>query len=395
MTEKDNKKEQAGEISRREFLKDAGFVVAGAAIGAGITYPLASGGKEPWMPDKWDEEADVVVCGYGTTGLPAAIEAHDAGADVLIIEKWDEGGGSCRRCGGGIVGANTCVQRALGIVDDTPDKLYEYMMACGEGYTDPEMHRVYADNAGKNVDWIIEELGGVMPWEFCEPLTIKPGLNISGTPVHFEQFGLPEAIRCHWFTPATEPWAKGMPGGTGLFKPFDDAVKAREIRTMFGTALVELVATTDREVLGIKVLSQGKTLYIKAKKGVVLATGGWVNNAKMIRDYIPFGQPGSPIEHPDHAHGEGVIAAHAIGADLINMPQMEENRCDCSGGLRINPKAQVKDTFGKVIPRLYAGGCVVGGIMAYNYPSCGTYVASAVCFGRIAGKNAAALASWE
>jgi len=413
-------KEAPRKVSRREFVKGAAVGAAGIAAAGALascapaatptTAPVATAAPTPttapvpecppcptpWIPEKWDEEADVVVCGYGTTGMAAAIDAHDAGADVLIIEKWDEPGGALRRCGGGIVGANTVVQRALGIVDDTPDALYEYVLACGEGYTDPALHRVYADNAGKNVDWIIQDLGGqpVSEWEFSEPMTLQPGLNVSGTPVHFEEFGLPEVIRCHWFKPATEPWADGLPGGTGLFKPFDDSIKAREIRTMLGTTLIELVATTDREVLGIKALSGGKSLYIKAKKGVVLASGGWVNNAKMIRDYMPFGEPGGGIEHSDHAHGEGVIAAHAIGADLINMPAIEENRCDCSGGLRINPKAQVIDVYGDPIPRLYAGGCVAGGSIAYKYPSCGTYVSVAVCFGRIAGTNAAGEEPW-
>jgi len=397
MTEKEKGKEQAGEISRREFLKDAGFVVAGAAIGAGITYPLTSGGKEPWLPDKWDYEADVVVCGYGTAGMPAAIEAHDAGAEVLIIEKLAEPGGSCRRCGGGIVGANTIVQRALGIVDDTPNKLYEYMVACGEGYTDPALARVFADNAGKNVDWIIEDLGGqpVSEWSFAknpeEPGT-GPGLNFSATPTWYEEFGKEPVMRCHWFTAVGEPWWGGMGGGTALFKAFDDAVKARGIETMVGTCLVGLVATSDREVLGIKALSGGKTLYIKAKKGVIITTGGFHKNEKMVREYIPSWVGKESIVHPDHAHGEGIIAGMGIGADLCNMGVL---RWEPGGGLRINAKAQVMDVYGDVIHRLYAGGVVSAGVIGCKYPSCGTHVSVAVCFGRIGGKNAGDLEPWD
>jgi len=259
--------------------------------------------------------------------MPAAIDAHDVGADVLIIEKWDELGGSCRRCGGAMIGADTVVQRALG-VEDSPDALYEYVVACGEGWTDPALHRVYADNAGKNIDWMIEDLGGqpVSEWKIAdEEMGGGPGLNLhSGLgPIWYERFGMEPVLRCHWFTPVGEPWM-GSPyaGGTALFAILDDAIQAREIRTMLGTGLTGLVAGADREVLGVKASSGDKTLYLKARKGVVLATGGWIHNSKMVRDYVPsFLSMEAPadIEHPDHAHGEGVIATQAIGADLTNV----------------------------------------------------------------------------
>jgi hypothetical protein len=129
------------------------------------------------------------------------------------------------------------------------------------------------------------------------------------------------------------------------------------------------------------------------------------------------------------ATGEGIIAAQALGADLANMslyyphggphyvhsnetlpyfiwgdepgvvgsdtdPVMAETH----GGVVINPKAQVMDVFGKVIPRLYASGCVCGTNVfgkPGNYPGCGCYISFAVCFGRIGGKNAAALEPWS
>lgn len=419
-----------GEISRRDFITGTGAVLAGAAIGAGITYPLASAGKKPWLPDKWDEEADVVVCGYGAAGSAAAIDAHDAGAEVLILEKMPFEGGSIRRCGGGILGADTCVQRALG-VEDSPDKLYEYLMACFGEHIDPARLRIIADNAGKNVDWVIEDLGADMPWEFADPGITNPGLNSTA-----EMFGLPPGVdpppeRSHWMTPApgyepgwTGGWEGGMPGGTGLFLPFWNSIKARGIRVMLETPLVELVVTPDREVLGVKAESGGKTLYIKAKKAVFLGTGGWRNNVDMLKTYHPGATDatlrsreamllkkgevlkaedvaGTFITEPNpsiyslHADGSGVIAGMAIGADLVNMQLLDTTNFECNGGLRINNKAQVIDVFGNVIPRLYAGGCVAGGIIGQYYAGCGGYVTYAVCFGRIGGKHAATLQPWD
>jgi hypothetical protein len=408
-------RESPRELSRKDFVKGAAALAGVGALAscapAAAPVPTAAPAATcppaeecppcatTWIPEKWDEEADVVVCGYGAAGMPAAIEAHDAGAEVLIMEKLDEPGGSLRRSGGGIVGAGTVVQKALG-VEDSPDALYEYMIACAGGWADPALVRVFADNAGKNLDWILQDLGGVMPWEFSDPpMSGNDGLAISATPVFFEEFGMPVVTRCHWFSPADgyegeglgTGWMDGMAGGSGLFKPFDDAIMAREIRTMLGTGLTELVATPDREVLGVKALSAGKTLYIKAKRGVMLATGGFCNNKDMIKQYVPSAIEKTFIIHPDHAHGEGIVAGQAIGADLINMGV---ERWEPGGGLRINTKAQVIDVYGKVIPRLYAGGIVAAGLVAYKYPTCGTCNAIGVCFGRIGGTNAAAEEPW-
>ena len=59
--------------SRRKFIKNAGIVMGGAAIGTGISYSSLSAkeqkkdcSEKPWLPDKWDKEADVVVVGSGT-----------------------------------------------------------------------------------------------------------------------------------------------------------------------------------------------------------------------------------------------------------------------------------------------------------------------------------------
>ena len=115
---------------------------------------------------------------------------------------------------------------------------------------------------------------------------------------------------------------------------------------------------------------------------------------EMIRNYAPLEIGKSVMIHPLHNHGEGIIAGLAIGAGLTNIG-FGVVGVELSGGLRINPKAQVMDVFGNPIPRLYAGGDAIGGILAFKYPGSGSAIAYAVCLGRIGGKNAAALAPWD
>lgn len=89
----------------------------------------------------WDYEADVVVAGYGGSGAAAAIEAHDAGSVVVILEKETLAGGTTAMSGGIIVGAGTSIQKAHHITD-SPEEMYKYFRATGRGLEDPDLMNV-------------------------------------------------------------------------------------------------------------------------------------------------------------------------------------------------------------------------------------------------------------
>ena len=87
MSPADNKKMG---ITRRDFFKgSAAGGAAGLVVGAGGAALVID--NKPWLPKKWDYEADIVVVGTGYAGQNAAIASHDAGADVLVLEKAPEG----------------------------------------------------------------------------------------------------------------------------------------------------------------------------------------------------------------------------------------------------------------------------------------------------------------
>ncbi len=389
-------------FSRRDFIKDAAIGAAAIAGVGMVSSPLQAKSAKGPVPTKWDEEADVVIAGYGSTGLPAAIEAHDAGAKVLIIDKNDWAGGDMRRCGGAIAQAGSIVQKTLGI-QDSQQAFFDYMMACGEGYVDPDLLLPFSKN--DNVDWVIQHLGGqaVSEWNLApKEMHPGPGLNVSGTPVFFDKYKMPKAVRSHWFTGTQkEVFRDGWPspGGTGVFKTFDDNIKKRNIKTLMQTGLSELIVNANREVVGLKALRGDKTLLIKAKRGVVIGTGHWLTNVNMVRNHLLqnikdpnfFGGWGGFFTNKLSApsQGDGIIAAQALGGDLAFMA------AGYNEGLKINPKAQVLDVYGKPIPRLYAGGRATGGIVNAQYPHCGIYLSSAIFFGRAAGRNAAAEKPWK
>src|SRR5690554_1814175 len=114
-----NDREHKG-ISRRNFVKAAaGSALAVAGASALSTEPAAAYGVETeGIPTKWDMETDVVVVGTGS-GLAAAIEAADAGAEVIVIDKADHVGGLYICAGGSCtMGGGTVVQQRAGVEDD-------------------------------------------------------------------------------------------------------------------------------------------------------------------------------------------------------------------------------------------------------------------------------------
>src|ERR1700681_3503871 len=82
---------------------------------------------------RWDEAADVVVVGYGYAGAVAAIEAHDAGADVLLIEKMPDPGGISITSGGNV---RTVEDAAQG---------FQHLQALNAGTTPDSVLRAFAD----------------------------------------------------------------------------------------------------------------------------------------------------------------------------------------------------------------------------------------------------------
>ena len=93
---------------------------------------------------KWDKEADVVVVGLGGAGAAAAIEAHDAGAKVLVLEKMDKPGGTTLVSAGIVVGANSQYQREQG-VEDSAEECFKFYKAIAEGFAEEEKLRLMAE----------------------------------------------------------------------------------------------------------------------------------------------------------------------------------------------------------------------------------------------------------
>src|SRR5258707_6413330 len=157
---KRNRRDQNG-FSRRDFIKATAARAGAAALtGLGAEEARAQG-----RPGHWDKEADVVVTGAGATGLPAAIQAIEGGASVILIDANTDVGGHAILSGGNVaLGGGTSRQKKYGVVD-SPDLLYsdltDWSVVEPNGfpdyrYNDKEIIRAFADESAKTYEWMVE-----------------------------------------------------------------------------------------------------------------------------------------------------------------------------------------------------------------------------------------------
>jgi succinate dehydrogenase/fumarate reductase flavoprotein subunit len=257
---------------------------------------------------KWDEEADVIVVGYGFAGSAAAIAAHDAGAKVLLLEKAHEahkGGNS--RVSAQIVFWPTDIERAK-----------TYFRALTGPYIDnipEEMVHAWAMEMHANRAWL-EALGMTPLYVGAAEFPEFEGSDCVEMLVHNEA----PAARSHEASATNfQLRMRNSPiGGERLWKGVTEpALAARQIRALYETAAVSLVKNGG-EIVGVLADRQGKRIAIKAARAVVLTCGGFENNPAMIHNYLTGLPRAYPVGTPYNT-GDGIRMGLEAGAALWHM----------------------------------------------------------------------------
>ena len=292
-TEKDFIKDLEGlPLTRRNFLKGAAGAFIAASMGPSWREVLAQSVDAP--PEEWDEVTDVVVVGTGFAGLAAAIEAHDAGADVLILEKAPEK----------YQGGNSRVSlQAVFNPEPKETAIIHFKATCtviGPEYLDqPEdMIEAWAEEMGKSADWL-KSIG-------------VPGIiKVSGVGASFPELPGSEC---------TGLCLSRMMGGGNMWDAVDKAVDERGIRALYETPAKKLIQDPDtREILGVVAERNGRETNIKARRAVMLGCGGFHSNHELQAKYCPFlNGPAYGIGTP-YNEGDGIPMSLAVGADLWHM----------------------------------------------------------------------------
>jgi len=265
------------------------------------------------VPSKWDGEADVIVVGGGNTGIPAAITAYDKGVSVILLEASTGMASSLAMIAGGTPFAGTDFQKEQGI-EDSPDQMYEEALAVGNG--SPELWRALVDRQQEVFKWLVSI--GAKP----EVLQLAPGHKVRRS-VRFEGHGV------------------------GLCNVLRNALKKTKIDVRYKHRGRKLIYDCEKNrVVGITAEADGKMPNFKAKKAVILATGGFCQNLDLVKEYGPqysFLVPTAPPQH----QGDGLVMSLAIGAGTSNI------------GLAVCPSLPICAETGSLLTSSGLGGIAV------------------------------------
>ncbi|XQW86497.1 FAD-dependent oxidoreductase [Thalassotalea piscium] len=246
---------------------------------------------------EWHDETDILILGFGLAGASTAIEARDIDpdADILIVEKMDEAnvGGNSRVAG-----------QSLLMSEDVEALISYYEKMSYANPIPPEMLR----------EWAVRMVA-LRPWiearakQAGSQFVLGTGFTDRAAVLEFPEYGAENAI-AHTATI--------LPIPSGVWLAFKKNVDQRNIRTLFEAPIVDLIQDPDTmEVFGAVVEHNGVKKAIKAKRGVVMATGGFENNLQMQRDYFglaeayALGTPGNT--------GDGVKILQKAGADMWHL----------------------------------------------------------------------------
>ena len=300
--------------------------------------------------ESWDRVVDVVVVGSGGAALTAATLAHDAGASVLVLEKADMLGGTTAVSGGGVWLPGNHVMAAAGIEDSREDALAYIRRLTAGREPDPELLEVFVETAPEVLRYLEDHTplrthisplpDYYWPWGIpgnrpvparcveADPYPVRKELPewadrlvSRGT---LMSLGAATTLTEDFMPPTPELIAELQrreredirPKGAALIARLFKGLLERGVEALLGTPARELVLDDAGDVVGVVADRDGTPWRVGARKGVVLACGGFEWNPELVRAHI--GYDVKPLSPPNNT-GDGLQMAIEAGAKLANL----------------------------------------------------------------------------
>jgi 3-oxosteroid 1-dehydrogenase len=295
--------------------------------------------------ENWDLEADVVVLGSGGPAMTAAIAAHDFGAGkVIILEKSGMVGGTTAMSGGMLWIPNNPYQVEAGIADSDED-IVAYCDAMAPGQLEPDTLGAFMEGGPELIHYLREKtpvrFHSYADFPDYQPYLpgAKPdgGRSLDNDAFSFNRLGkwaarvnpskmayplrasLMDAING---TLSEAELAEREAGdyralGQALVGALFLAIVEREIPVEFEKPARKLIKDGNRVIGVIAQDDRGKDIRVQARKGVVIATGGFEWNEQLVKTFLRGPMTG-PVSVPEN-EGDGLVMAMEAGAQLGNM----------------------------------------------------------------------------
>ena len=271
-------------VTRRSFVSSAA-AAAGVAGIAGIAAQAQA--AESTVPQEWEAEADIVIVGCGGAGISAALTAADEGlGSTLLLEAAPKG----------YEGGNTRVSAQVIFCPDSVEGAIKYQTNLNGGHVvAPELIQAWAENITQNIDWLASQ--GI---EAAETSFFNP-----------EWPDVDGSEHCHCYLVGD-----GRMGYEQLWNALADRAEELGVEITNNVRVTELVWNAAGEVIGVRD-EEGKAY--KAKKGVLLACGGFENDPEMIADFFQIGYYETKPMGTPYNRGDGIRLAMSAGAQLWHM----------------------------------------------------------------------------
>lgn len=283
----ENRVSEKNFVSRRGFLTGAAVVAAGLAA-TSVTGCAGASSTPDYLPKSWDSESDVIVVGMGAGGLSAAVSAMQEGASAIVLEAAPEKD----------AGGSTRVSGDMLMIPEEAEKGIAYQSVLNAGYTvSDERMQAWVKGLMDNKPWLEDEVG----YDLQQGKAASPEFpGIEGG----------EAIKTYY--------VDGVCGLSSLWIPLNDTVHEMGATIFYDARAIKLVYNpANKEVLGVQT-EDGRSF--KAKKGVILACGGFENNPEMIRNNFPcLGSSECLFLGSPYNKGDGITMATEVGAKLWHM----------------------------------------------------------------------------
>ena len=237
-------------------------------------------------------DTEVVIIGAGGAGMTAAIMLHQAGREFVLLEKMPYAGGNTTKATGGMNAAETHYQKEQGIEDSTALFAADTMKG-GHALNDPALVAMMANKSSEAIDWL-DTIGAALP-----KISYSGGASVNR--IHAPEDG------------------SGV--GGFLVDRFSAKLDELGVNIMFDTAATELLTDNEGKICGVKA-EGGDASYTFNCKAVILASGGFGANEDMYTQYRPD-LKGTVTTNAPGATGDGIVMAQALGADLVDIEQIQ------------------------------------------------------------------------
>ncbi len=313
--------------------------------------------------ESFDHTVDLLVVGSGGGGMTAALTADAAGLDTVVVEKSPRFGGSTALSGGGIWVPGAPAQRRAGYVP-SPDGVLEYLKLITEGAVSDARLRRYVEAAPEMMDFLERTSDWCeFVWKpgYADYYPELPGGSALGSTINVPAIDLRKlgddeqrllaplalAPKGIWFAPkdlrlfyqVRQNWRgkavlvkliwrmfrarvfgdRMAAIGQSLAARLRLAMKQHRIPLWLDAPMVELITGADGEVIGAVVERDGRPLRIRARRGVVLASGGFDHDMAWRKVHLPVLEQDWSFGNPA-AIGDGIRAGEKVGGstDLLD-----------------------------------------------------------------------------